>query len=307
MSHQLSVVMPVWNGERYLAEAVESILSQTLQTFEFLILDDGSTDSTPDILRAFANRDSRIRLIQLNHEGIVVALNCGIAEAKSNWIARMDCDDIAHPDRLKKQIRAITSHPGSVLCHTGIRQIGEPALMAIQPRFSRTKAFLAARLCFQCPIIHPSVIFSKSAFLQAGGFRESERHAEDYALWGRLLSLGDFVGLPEPLLNFRVHGGSISKKKADVQGRLTSEIARRHCRQFMGLTDSDAVRAHDAIRSSRLGNGFGEWLWFLSNCLPRLRWQSAEMWAWAASQTMRRFRAARHEASPGAGCCHRED
>lgn len=285
----VTVIMPVWNGARYLYEAVESIITQTFQDFEFLILDDGSTDSTPEILREFSMRDSRVRVIPLDHQGIVRALNCGVQEARADWIARMDCDDVALPDRFQKQIRALTAHSGSVLCHTGIRQIGEPAYIATQPRFSRSKAFLAARLCFQCPIAHPTVIFSKAAFLEAGGFREEERHAEDYALWGRMLLLGEIVGLPDPLLDFRVHAESISKKKADVQSRLTTEIARRHCREFMHLSVTDAARAHQAILQSRRGTQFQEWFWFLSKCLPRMRWQSAEMWAWAASQTIRRI------------------
>jgi len=285
----LTVIMPVWNGARYLREAIESILNQSVADFEFLILDDGSTDQTPDILREFGKRDPRIRVINLAHEGIVKALNCGVAEARGEWIARMDCDDIAHSDRLAKQMRALRANPKAVLCHTAIRQIGDPQYMTQLQRFPRTQAMIAARLCYQCPIVHPTVVFSKAAFFKAGGYKAEERHAEDYSLWGRMLPLGEFIGLNEPLLDFRVHGDSISKTKGDIQRELTTGIALRHCQEFMGLTSAQAGRAYLALTEARRGEKFKEWFWFLVRYLPRLRWQSVELWAWAASQTRRRL------------------
>ena len=287
---EVSVVMPVWNGAKYLREAVQSILNQSFADFEFLILDDGSTDETPSILDEFAKREPRIWVIHLAHEGIVKALNRGVGEAKSEWIARMDCDDIAHPERLMKQMRALKETPKAVLCHTAIQQIGEPQYMTKLQRFPRSQAMVAARLCYQSPIVHPTVVFSKEAFLNVGGYHSEERHAEDYGLWGRMWSVGKFVGINEPLLQFRVHGGSISKQMADVQAALTKAIAQRHCAEFMGLNKSEAQRAHGAITEAKREKRPSEWLWFVSRCLPKLRWQSAELWAWAASQTVRRLK-----------------
>jgi glycosyltransferase involved in cell wall biosynthesis len=288
-SIMVSVIIPVWNGARYLCEATESILVQSLRNVEFLMLDDGSTDETPRILDEFAKHDPRVRVIHLAHEGIVKALNRGVAEAKGEWIARMDCDDIAHPERLAKQMRALKEAPEAVLCHTAIQQIGEPQYMTKLQRFPRSQAMVAARLCYQSPIVHPTVVFSKAAFLRAGGYRAEERHAEDYGLWGRMLNVGKFVGVNEPLLQFRVHGGSISKNKADVQAALTTAIAQRHCAEFMGLSETEARRAHGAITESKESKRLSEWLWFVGRCLPKLRWQSAELWGWAASQTARRL------------------
>jgi glycosyltransferase involved in cell wall biosynthesis len=284
----LTVITPVWNGATYLREATRSILNQSFADFEFLILDDGSSDETPRILDGFAKHDPRVRVIHLAHEGIVKALNRGVGEAKSEWIARMDCDDIAHPERLAKQMRALKEAPEAVLCHTAVRQIGDPQYMTKLQRLPRSQALVAARLCYQSPIVHPTVVFSKEAFLRAGGYRPEERHAEDYGLWGRMLPLGEFIGLTEPLLDFRVHGDSISKKKADTQRELTTGIALRHFQEFMGLTSAQAGRAYLALTEARRGKKFKEWFWFLGRCLPRLRWQSAELWAWAASQTRRR-------------------
>jgi len=286
----ISVIMPVWNGEKYLADAVESILNQTFEEFEFLILDDGSTDASSEILGEYEKKDARIRIIRLEHEGIVLALNRGVEEADSNWIARMDCDDIADPRRFEKQMAAIGKSPDAVLCHTGVRVIGEEQYIATQQRFPRTRAFLAARLCFGCPIVHPTVVFSRKAFYEAGSFLPEQRHAEDYGLWGRMLPLGDFIGIPEPLLSFRVHAGSISKQKAEIQSELTADIAHRHCRLFMNLSERDSARVFSAIRDSRRGQKIKEWFWFVFRCLPRMRWQSAEMWAWALSQTLKRMK-----------------
>jgi len=285
----ISIVMPVWNGEKYLGEAIDSILAQTFEDFEFLILDDGSTDGTSAILSKYEAQDSRVRVIQLTHEGIVAALNHGVEEAKGEWIARMDCDDIAQPERLAKQMSALREEPQAVLCHTAIRQIGDPQYMTKLQRFPQTQSMIAARLCYQCPIVHPTVVFSKAAFLRAGGYRAEERHAEDYGLWGRMLTLGKFVGVNGPLLQFRVHGGSISKQKSDVQAALTTAIAQRHCAEFMGLSAAEARRAHGAITKTKQDKRLSEWLLFVSRCLPKLRWQSAELWAWAFSQTARRL------------------
>ncbi len=281
----LSVVMPVWNGEIHLREAIESILSQTLRDFEFLILDDGSTDGTPEILEEFAVKDPRIRIIRLEHGGIVRALNLGVAEARADWIARMDSDDISHPNRLERQWRAIHRNPGAVFCHCHTRIIGDPDLVTPAGHFIRTKALLALRLCFQCPIVHPTVMFHKQTFIECGGYEASEEYAEDYGLWGRLMMKGGIAGVSEPLLDFRVHGGSISKLKAEIQQTITEKIAVRHCGWFMGLDDAAASRAYHVFREDLRPCSTREWLWFILRCLPRMRWQSPELWAWVARKT----------------------
>ncbi len=279
--------MPVWNGERFLRAAIDSILAQTWTAFELIIIDDGSTDRTPEILAEYAGLDSRIRVIRMEHAGIVLALNHGISEAKAEWIARMDCDDIAHEKRLEIQWKVIHENPGTVLCNTNIQLIGEPQLITPVGHFIRTRALLALRLCFQCQVIHPTVMFSKEAFIACGQYVADERHAEDYGLWGRLIRAGGVVGIPEPLLSFRVHSGSISKQQAEIQETLTQKIAVRHCMLFMGLDEGTAIRAYRALRGDLPSHAGSEWIWFLILCLPKLRWKSLELWAWVASRTMR--------------------
>jgi hypothetical protein len=132
-------------------------------------------------------------------------------------------------------------------------------------------------------------MFRKDAFLAAGGYHPEERHAEDYALWGRLVGQGRITGVPKPMLDFRVHAASISKQKAETQMRLGYEIALRHCEQFMRLSRPEAERALLALRYRRTGSTLLDWCWLLTHCLPRLELQSVELWAWAAQASMRRL------------------
>src|SRR4051812_12524034 len=119
-ARQISVVMPVWNGESFLAEAIESILAQTCRDFEFLIIDDGSTDGTPAILREFEARDPRVRVLWQQHEGLVAALNAGLAAARAPLIARMDADDVSTPERFELQLAYLQAHPECVVLGTAM-------------------------------------------------------------------------------------------------------------------------------------------------------------------------------------------
>ncbi len=278
--------MPVWNGASHLREAIDSILAQTERNFEFLIIDDGSTDDTVAIIESY--QDARIRLIRQEHEGIVVALNRGVAESRADWIARMDADDIAYPQRFEKQVALIRANPGAVLCHSQIRIIGEERYVTPSGRFVRSEALTMLRLCYQTPIVHPTVMFRKDAFLACGGYLAEERHAEDYGLWGRLVLQGTVVGCATPLLDFRVHQASISKQKLEYQIALSREIALKHCQVFMRLNPAEAERALDALRYLRSGSTLRDWFWLVFHCLPRLRVHSIELWIWAAQKTVLR-------------------
>jgi glycosyltransferase involved in cell wall biosynthesis len=285
----LSVLMPVWNGARYLATAIESILNQTYRDFEFLIVDDGSTDETPSILADYARRDPRIRVLRQEHNGLVVALNHGLAESRGEWVARMDCDDVAHPRRLEFQMRAAKKHPSAVLCHTQVRYIGDPRYETRSARMVRSRAMMTLALCYKCPISHPSVLYCKNKVLEAGGYRAEDPHVEDYSLWGRLIELGDFVAINQPLLDLRLHDSSVSKVEADTQATLSSGIALGHCRKFMQLDETAARKALAVLRAEPGCRGLGDWYWFLRNCLPRMERTSPEIWLWAAQSTVRRL------------------
>lgn len=282
----ISVVMPVWNGEKYLREAINSILGQTFAGFELIVIDDGSDDSTPDILRSFD--DPRLKILRRQRGGIVVALNLGIEQAQAEWIARQDADDVSAPDRLESQWRAVNRNPNAVLCHTDFDFISEKRPAPPRARFPSSHALVALKLCFLCPIVHSSVMFRKSVFSKVGGYRPEERHAEDYSLWTRMIEEGEFIGIPKQLVKLRIHQESVSRQNEAIQMRLTEEIALRYCAQLLNVDRNDARRVHETLGCAR-NRDFSDWIWFLRCCLPRLRHRDVEMSIWVISQTLRRL------------------
>jgi len=284
-SPEVSVLMPTWNAGRYVAEAVESVLSQSFKDLEVLIIDGGSTDQTLAILSGF--RDARLRVLSAPSAGIVAALNFGLEQARAHWIARQDADDISLPRRLETQWKMLNSNTHAIFSHTDVEFIGEGSATAGRARFPRTQALVALRLCFQCPIVHSTVMFKKEAALAFGGYREPQ--AEDYALWGRLIESGRFIGLPQKLLKFRIHTESASSRNREPMQVIAQEIAVEHCRRFMRLSAEEATRAH-AVLSAPDGRNWVDWKWFLRRCVPRLRWKSTEAYAWLGLQTLKMLR-----------------
>jgi glycosyltransferase involved in cell wall biosynthesis len=282
----ISIIMPVWNGEKYLAAAIDSLLVQTYADFELLVIDDGSTDRTPEILRAYT--DPRLRVLRLDHAGIVVALNHGLSQAKAKWVARLDADDLSLPRRLELQWQAVNHHPQAVLCHTNVIHLGEDNLPVGEARLPHSRSFTALRLCYQCPIVHSTVLFKRSTVLAVGGYLPEERHAEDFSLWGRLLEQGEFVALPQRLVQFRVHQQSVSQKNLEVQRALARQISIRHCRNFLQLNETEAIRANALLLAAPRDRPLRDWWWFLTRCLPRLRWLSVETIIWCMWQTTKR-------------------
>jgi glycosyltransferase involved in cell wall biosynthesis len=285
MNPRISILMPVWNGEKFLTAAIDSLLAQTFADFELLVIDDGSTDRTPEILRGYA--DARLRVLRLDHSGIVVALNHGLAEARAEWIARLDADDISEPRRLELQWQALARRPCAVLCHTGVIFFGEGAASAGAARLPRSRSFNALRLCYQCPIAHSTVLFKKSTALAVGSYLPEERHAEDFSLWGRMLEQGEFIGLPEKLVRFRLHGGSVSSQNLQTQQALTRRIAMHHCQKFLQLNEAEAARANRVLLAAGRERSWPEWRWFLTHCAPRLKWKSGETFGWLFWQSLK--------------------
>lgn len=281
----ISIIMPVWNGEKYLAVAIDSLLAQTFTDFELLVVDDGSTDRTPEILRAYA--DPRLRVLWLDHAGIVVALNHGLSQARAEWIARLDADDLSLPRRLERQWQAVSGRPQAVLCHTAVTFFGDDNLVMGESRLPRSRSFTALRLCYQSPIVHSTVLFKKSVALAVGGYLPEERHAEDFSLWGRLLEQGEFIALTEKLVRFRWHAQSVSQKNLEVQRALTRRIGIRHCAKFMRLSEAEAIRANTLLLTAPRDRSWREWWWFLTHALPQLHWKSTETIGWLLWQSIK--------------------
>jgi len=205
---QISVVMPCYNAEETLSEAIKSIQDQTFRDWEFIIIDDGSTDTSPAILDACAAEDNRIRLVHQAHGGIVRALQQGCARARGRYIARMDADDIALPERLEKQYEYMQAHPETALCGTHVRMFGAE-IGEGRKRYEEWLNSLGNHddivrdLFVECPIAHPTFFFRREAFEHVGGY-EDHGWAEDYDLCMRLfLKGGRFGMIAEPLVQWR--------------------------------------------------------------------------------------------------------
>ena len=256
MIPQISIVMPVWNGEKYLRETLDSVLlRQNFRDFEFIVVDDGSTDQTPAMLRSY--NDDRLRVHSVSHGGIVHALNFGVAQAQSRWIVRQDADDISFPARMGTLAQAAARKPDAVLIYSDVEPFGENAPVTAHPRLARSRALLALKLCFHSPFAHSLVMFEKQAFQRASGYLPEERHAEDFGLWGRLIETGPLLAIPRKLLRLRIHSESVSATKADVQAALARQISVRHCRRFLNLDASDALRAYNPSCARCRGRGSG--------------------------------------------------
>ncbi|WP_052746042.1 glycosyltransferase family 2 protein [Sulfurovum lithotrophicum] len=198
----ISVVMPVYNGEKYLNEAIDSILHQTYTDFEFIILNDGSTDRTEEIILSYD--DPRIVYVK-NEENlqIVKTLNKGIALAKGKYIARMDADDISLPERFKKQVEFMEENPDIDVCGTWVKTIG---YNVEQWQYPVGHEQIKSYLLFDSALAHPSVIFRSTVFEHIN-YEEAYNKAEDYALWVELSKEHTLHNLPLYLLQYRLHPG----------------------------------------------------------------------------------------------------
>lgn len=216
----LSVAMSVYNGERFLAEAVDSILSQSFADFEFLILDDGSTDETPRILAGYASRDPRIRPIIRENRGLVASLNQLLTEARAPIVARMDADDIAHPDRFARQMQFLADNPDHGVVGSWSRDMAEDGGPYVTMGYDHpvTHAEFLHNIRHGGPLLcHPAVMYRRDIVLAQGGYHAAFRHCEDLDLWLRLASVTKMANLPERLIRYRHYAGQVSKRHATEQ------------------------------------------------------------------------------------------
>lgn len=237
----VTVLMPVYNGARFLDEAIESIRNQTYKSFEFLTIDDGSTDDTPRILARYAESDSRIRIVTQENRGLIATLNRGFQEACSPWIARMDADDIAYPNRLELQMSFLETHPEIGLVGGAIDVIDIYGRVTQTIRLPETPDAIRSHMReLGCALAHPTVVVRREAVLSVGGLRRAYRHAEDYDLWLRLIEKTDFANLREPVLRYRRHDEAVSNKHL-IQQLLSSFCARMAAkRRLEGCPDPTA-------------------------------------------------------------------
>jgi glycosyltransferase involved in cell wall biosynthesis len=242
----VSVLMPVFNGAGYLDEAIQSILRQTFSEFEFIIVDDGSTDGTAAILDRYRSNDCRIHISQQSHQGLVAALNHGLRLARGRYIARMDQDDVSLPNRLSSQIAFMDSRPAVGICGTWIQTSGadRPEIR----RYPSKDEMIRSWLLFESVLAHPSVMMRRDVLDHHALMYDPRAFcAEDYDLWVRAAQHTLLGNVPEVLLRYRVHAHQMvntygAQKRATAQGIRLRQLHR------LGLDPNDSeMTLHEAL------------------------------------------------------------
>ncbi len=217
---EVSVLMAVYNGGKFLHEAVRSVLTQTYNDFEFLIIDDASTDGSFEYLTSVAASDSRLRLFRADKQmGLVSALNLLLSEAVGEFVARMDADDICHPSRFREQVARFEKEPCLVLLGTRFEYIDRSGrkLSEGNPRLENEELQIELIVSGN-PFCHPSVMMRTAPVKALGGYRQSiNRYAQDYDLFLRLAKVGQVANLAQSLLGYRIHPGQITVNKMRPQ------------------------------------------------------------------------------------------
>lgn len=219
--------MPVFNGGKYLDQAISSIRNQTFKEFELIILNDGSTDQSIELIKKHAAEDPRIVVIDRENRGLVESLNEGVRVAKGELIARMDADDVADNERLRLQFEFMSQHPEVVAVGSGyllIDEDGDP-IRSFRPPAENNILQLQA-LERSTPICHPTAVFRKNLFLSVGGYRHAAMLAEDLDLWLRMGEVGELANVQNILLEYRQHQASISESKQIEQLDVMTQVVR---------------------------------------------------------------------------------
>ena len=216
-SPTVSVVMSVFNGEAFLREAVESILAQTFTDFEFIIVDDGSTDRTAEILSDYAKRDNRVCVVTQENRGRAESLNRGIDLARAPLLARMDADDISLPHRLKEQVDFLNSHPEVGLLGGAYSQMDPTGRIFGTVRAPLDDSEIRTRMLQENPMCHPAVVMRRDTALRSDGYRKALLDVDDYDLWLRVAERTQLANLDTVVLQYRIHFDQVSIRHVEQQ------------------------------------------------------------------------------------------
>jgi glycosyltransferase involved in cell wall biosynthesis len=254
--------MPVYNGEKYLRGATDSILNQTFTDFEFIIINDCSTDATPEIIDSYGDP----RIVRLSNEtnlGHTASINRALRISKGEFIARMDADDVSVADRFQKQVQFLDAHGEVAVVASHVRVIRDDIVTDDIWRPSSVSGVLAWEMSWKCPILHPSVMMRRTDVEQVGRYDEGLRCADDHRLWIQMFTSGKVIAvLPEPLHHYRLWSEQIGVKQQARQLREIVESAHSYSEWLLGCTvdielvegminlyRGEAVRREEDIRS----------------------------------------------------------
>ncbi len=233
---QVSVLMSVYNGRRYLREAVESILGQSFGDFELIVIDDASTDATASILAEFAVRDKRVIVVRNSENvGLTRSLNRGLAMARGRYVARQDADDVSLPERLAVQAAYLDADPEAALAYGHFETMDSAGRILERIGVKADPVLVRWHLMFfNCLGCHSLVTFRRDPVLALGGYDPSCRWSQDHDLWLRLADVGDVAIIPQVLARYRVHEQSISLACREEQEAVSLEISRKRLSRLAG-------------------------------------------------------------------------
>jgi len=232
--------MAVRDGEKYLRQAVDSVLQQTFSDFEFIIIDDYSIDSSTRIVEEY--KDLRIRFIRnQSHLGLTKTLNLGLDIAKGEYIARLDADDVCLPNRFEDQVKFLNKHPQIGVLGTGISLIDDLGNIIQDVHFPTNHNLIKWQLCFYNPIVHPSVMMRLTAVRQVGNYDPALIHSQDYDLWWRMSFISELANLYEIDMHLRQHPRQVTNVQRSEQFRFGLKIDQKHLSALLGISISEDV------------------------------------------------------------------
>lgn len=234
---RISVLLTIYNAKKTVLETIRSVLAQTETDFEFLIVDDGSTDGSYDVADQAVKNDSRVRLIRQSNAGMAASLNRLINQSRGEYLARIDADDVAEPTRFATQVAFLDAHPDCVLVGSAVLNIdneGDPYGVTTMP--TDHEAIEQSLLAGAGGIMHPSTMLRRDAVIKTGGFALNYPVAEDQDLWLRLARIGRLANLPEPLTRYRVHPQNMSfVRQTDGADALNRLLAKAHANRGLSF------------------------------------------------------------------------
>lgn len=248
MTPRVSVIMAAHNAGRFVAEAVESILRQTMPDWELIVVDDASTDDTPEVLRRF--NDARITILRNEqNSGPAVSRNRALEAARGEYIAILDADDVALPQRLERQVQFLEEHRDVSAAGSWAEKIDETGRVLDLWQTPTHPAQIEFMMTHTCPLLHPSAMARVEALRSIGGYDPAYSCAQDYDIWVRLALEGHrFACLPEVLIRYRSSAGQISTARRAEQARYAARAAERYVKAKLGWTpEAGQMAAYRAI------------------------------------------------------------
>lgn len=217
----ISVIMPVYNSEKYISSSIQSILNQTYTNFVFIIIDDASTDETPKLLSEFKKKDNRIVIFRnKKNEGVTKSLNNAIKKTRGKYIIRMDADDWSYPDRFRFQVELMEKNPDVVVSGFYVEICDSNLKIKNLRKYNLDDATIRKHIFRYSPFAHPATIW-RARILKKNLYNEVISVSQDYELYFRVGKIGKFMNLDKPLLKLRMHKGSVSMGKSDLQWKST--------------------------------------------------------------------------------------